>query len=431
MRVVCALALILLALPLTAVAQDGPDPSAAISADAPEIEPAALSILVRPLNVTQLENELARWEQLIQETDTELGLIQLQLRKISAIEAAEEAGQEPPASALVGPVVEGADPEQLAERAGELLAQRSALVERFEVVVADYASKGGDPEPHKQYARSVTDINVDWTDPVAAWGQVRAWAMSEEGGLALAQRVGIFAAVIIAAYLAGVILSWIFAAFFRVAGTGSKLLRRFIVRWSRRVIFIIGALIGLSALGIDVTPLVAALGAAGFVIGFALQNTLSNFASGLLIMTQHPFDVGDAITAAGVTGTVDRVTLFSTHITTFDNSKLIVPNNSVWSSVITNSTAADTKRLDLTFDVKGDVTVEQAEQTMIEALKEHPKVLREPVPVVRMDELTEDGFKLICWPWTKTTDAGEVRWDITRAAKERLRADVSETAEAA
>jgi len=86
---------------------------------------------------------------------------------------------------------------------------------------------------------------------------------------------------------------------FRLSGAGSKLLRRFVLKWSRRVAFIIGAIMGLSALGLNITPLIAAIGATGFVIGMALQNPLFNFASGLLIMTQRPFDVGDAIEGTG------------------------------------------------------------------------------------------------------------------------------------
>lgn len=431
MRAIVIAVLAILAAPLPAAAQDGPDPSAAFTADQPAIEPGALAVLLRPLTLAEVENEVVRWQQLIQETDTALADVQLRLRKIAAIRAAEEAGEEPPASAMVGPVVDPADREDLAETAGGLLVRRARLIENYETVLAEFAEKGGDPVPYQAYADAVAGVDVDWTNPEAAYLTIQAWASSEEGGQALAGRIGVFAAVIIGAYVAGAILSWVFALFFRFTGTGSKLLRRFVVRWTRRVIFFIGALVGLSALGVNVTPLVAALGAAGFVVGFALQNTLSNFASGLLIMTQHPFDVGDSITAAGISGTVDRVTLFSTHITTFDNSKLIVPNNSIWSSVIENSTAAHTKRLDLQFDVKAPVAVEEAERKMREVLSEHPKVLRDPAPVVRMDDITEDGFKLACWPWVRTADTGEVRYDIIRAARDRLRADVAEPADAA
>lgn len=427
MRAILAMLLVLTTWPATA--QDAPDPTLATTVREPTIGLAALSIMLRPLPQGDLQHEIAGWQELVQATDQELSEVQLRLRRIADLEAARDAGEAPPAAVLPGPEVALADRDLYGELAGDLLARRGALLERFDLVLDEYEAKGGDPTPYRLYARTVRGVDVDWTDPASGWQTIRGWATSEEGGIALAQRVGVFAAVLIGAYLVGLFASWLLAALFALSGAGSKLLRRFVVRWSRRVIFILGALIGLSALGVNITPLVAALGAAGFVVGFALQNTLSNFASGLLIMTQHPFDVGDAISAAGVTGTVDRVSLFSTHITTFDNSKLIVPNNAIWSSVITNSTAADTKRLDLAFDVKAPIGVDEAERTLAEVLAQHPKVLDEPAPLVRMDAFTDDGFKLVCWPWVRTADAGEVRWDVIRAARQKLHAEVTEKAD--
>ncbi len=425
---VLVLALTILAGTSPALAQDGPDRALAVTAVEPTVPVSALTILLRPLTVDQLQHEIAAWQGLVQATVTELGVVQLQLRRIADLEAAEAAGTEPPPSTLLGADVSTADRTALGERAGELQARRGALLERLALVLDDYETKGGDATTFRLYADAVSGIQVDWTDPRSAWATIRAWAVSDEGGIALAQRVGIFLAVIVGAYFAGLAFSWALAAGFALSRTGSQLLRRFVVRWSRRLVFFVGALIGLSALGVNVTPLVAALGAAGFVVGFALQGTLSNFASGLLIMTQRPFDVGDSITAAGVTGTVDRVSLFSTHITTFDNSHLIVPNNAIWSSVITNATAADTKRLDLGFEVKTGLPVEEAERALLAVLEAHPKVLTEPAPVVRMDAFTDDGYKLVCWPWVKTAEAGEVRWDLIRAAEQRLRAEVTERA---
>jgi small conductance mechanosensitive channel len=405
--------------------EKGPDPAKAVTAEEPAIEPAALSLLLLPLTVGEVENEIAAWQGLLQKTVSDLAGVQFKLRKIAAIEDAEASGEEPPPGALVGPDVAAADKEALTERAGDLLAQRSALLTRFEVVLKAFEKKGGDPAGYRRYAKAVSGIKADWKDPGSIWKTLRTWAFSEEGGVALAKRVAMFAGLLVVAYLVGVAVSWLLWALFRIFRIGSKLLRRFMVQWSRRIVFVIGAIMGLSALGLNITPLLAAIGATGFVVGFALQNTLSNFASGILIMTQHPFDVGDTIEAAGVSGSVDRVSLFSTHITTFDNSKLVVPNNTIWSSVISNSTAADTKRLDLIFDIKPPVTVKTAEEVLMEAVSEHPKVLKEPLPVVRVDALTEEGFRLICWPWVKTADAGEVRGDIVREAERKLRADLS------
>ncbi|NBB70691.1 MAG: mechanosensitive ion channel [Alphaproteobacteria bacterium] len=412
-------------------AQEGPDPSRAVTHLEPMIAPARLDLLVQPLTQSELLDEVAAWQGLLQASVAELNDVQLRLRKINAIEAAREAGEEPRAAELVGSEVDVADRERLSEQAGELLARRSTLLDRFKVVVDAYEAKGGDPAAFRTYARAVSGVKVDWTDPQSAWKTISEWATSEEGGLRLAQRVGVFAAVLVAAYVAGAVISWIFAAGFSFAGSGSKLLRRFVVRWSRRVVFFIGAMIGLSALGVNVTPLVAALGAAGFVVGFALQSTLSNFASGLLLMTQRPFDVGDVVEAAGVTGVIQQVSLFNTQIDTFDNKKMVIPNNSIWEGTITNSTASEQRRLDMEFDVAEGIVTEEAERTLNEVVSGHAQVLGDPEPVIKFDGIvpaaslgaaTEPGSwkRFVVRFWAKTPDLYAVRWDLIRAMETKL-----------
>jgi len=411
--------------------QEGPDPARAVTHFEPVIAPARLDLLLQPLTQSELLDEIAAWQGLLQESVADLNDVQLRLRKINAIEAARQAGKEPPGPELVGAEVDLADRERLAEEAGDLVAARSALLDRFKVVVDAYEAKGGDPAEFRTYGRAVSGIKVDWTDPASAWTTVRRWAISEEGGIRLLQRVGVFAAVLIAAYLAGAVISWIFGAGFHFAGSGSKLLRRFVVRWSRRVVFFIGAMIGLAALGVNVTPLVAALGAAGFVIGFALQNTLSNFASGLLLMTQRPFDVGDVVETAGVMGVIQQVTLFNTQIDTFDNKKMVLPNNSIWEGTITNATASEERRLDMEFDVAEGVVTDQAERTLSEVVAGHAQVLADPEPVIKFDGIvpaaslgaaTEPGSwkRFVVRFWAKTPDLYAVRWDLIRAMETKL-----------
>ncbi len=412
-------------------AQEGPDPSRAVTHVEPMIAPPWLDLRLQPLTQSALLDEIVAWQGLLRGTVTDLNDVQLRLRKINAIEAAREAGAEPPAAELVGPAVDVADRERLSEEAGQLLAQRSALLDRFKVVVDAYEAKGGDPAEFRTYARAVSGVKVDWTDPQSAWKTISGWATSEEGGIRLAQRVGIFAAVLVGAYVAGAVISWIFAAGFHFAGSGSKLLRRFAVRWSRRVVFFIGAMIGLSALGVNVTPLVAALGAAGFVIGFALQGTLSNFASGLLIMSQRPFDVGDVVEAAGVMGVIQQVTLFNTQIDTFDNKKIVIPNNTIWSGTITNATASAERRLDMEFDVAEHVATDDAERALNEVVAGHGQVLADPEPVIKFDGIvpaaslgaaTEPGSwkRFIVRFWAETPDLYPVRWDLIRAMETKL-----------
>jgi small conductance mechanosensitive channel len=183
---------------------------------------------------------------------------------------------------------------------------------------------------------------------------------------------------------------------------------------------VIGFVVALSALEVNIAPLLAAIGAAGFVIGLALQGTLSNFASGLLILFYRPFDVGDVIDAGGVSGIVDSVSLVSTHVRTFDNKMMIVPNNDIWGGTITNATASETRRVDMVFGIGYDDDVDIAKGILERIVSEHPLVLDDPAPVIQLNELGDSSVNFICRPWAKNTDYWKVYWDITRSVKQEF-----------
>ena len=171
---------------------------------------------------------------------------------------------------------------------------------------------------------------------------------------------------------------------------------------------------------IDVTPILAAIGAAGFIVGFALQGTLSNFASGLMILINRPFDVGDVVTAGGVTGTIREMNLVSTTFRTFDNQTIHVPNNEIWGNVITNITANHLRRVDMEFGIGYDDDFEEAERIIREIVEEHELVLDEPEPMVTVHELGDSAVKIVCRPWAKTSDWWTVKTDVTRRVKQRF-----------
>jgi len=200
----------------------------------------------------------------------------------------------------------------------------------------------------------------------------------------------------------------------------SHLLRRMIVAMVRNLIIIFGVLIAISQLGISLGPLLAGLGIMGFIIGFALQDTLSNFASGLMILMYRPFDVGDVVEAGGVSGKVSHMSLVNTTFMTFDNQRLVVPNNMIWSSVITNVTAQRTRRVDLTIGISYDDDIEKAEKILREIIDEHEAVLDYPEPNVRLHELGDSSVNFIVRPWVKTGDYWDTYWDLTKAIKLRL-----------
>jgi len=198
----------------------------------------------------------------------------------------------------------------------------------------------------------------------------------------------------------------------------SQLLSRMIVSVTRGVIIAIGVLIALSQLGISLGPLLAGLGIAGFVLGFALQDSLSNFASGLMILIYKPFDVGDVVEVGGdVFGTVSNMSLVNTTVLTFDNQTLIVPNNSIWQKVIRNVTAQKTRRIDLVFGIGYSDDIPKAERVLAGIINSHKAILADPEAVVRLHELGESSVNFIVRPWVKTEDYWPVYWDITRQVK--------------
>ncbi|MGL4221692.1 MAG: mechanosensitive ion channel family protein [Shewanella sp.] len=203
----------------------------------------------------------------------------------------------------------------------------------------------------------------------------------------------------------------------------SKLLQDFFTSLSGKAVFTIGLLIALSQLGIELGPLLAGFGIAGVIIGFALQDTLSNFASGMMILIYRPYDVGDLINAAGVSGRVSHMSLVSTTIKTLDNQRLIIPNNKIWGDTINNITAEHQRRVDMTFSIGYGDNIEQAEAVLTSIVEAHPKVQKVPAPLIKLHVLGDSSVDFIVRPWAKPEDYWDVYWDITREVKMRFDAE--------
>ena len=179
----------------------------------------------------------------------------------------------------------------------------------------------------------------------------------------------------------------------------------------------------MSALEVNVGPVIAIIGAAGFVIAFALQNSLSNFASGILMLLYRPFDLGDMINVAGMLGKVESMNLLSTQLRTPDNQLVIVPNNSVWGDVIVNVTGITRRRIDMVFGIGYNDDVDKAQKILEEVVNGNELVLKDPAPKVRLHELADSSVNFICRPWVKPEDYWEVYWTITREVKRRFDAE--------
>jgi small conductance mechanosensitive channel len=233
---------------------------------------------------------------------------------------------------------------QLVDYSTQLMSERTALVDRLKLVLDKWEAKGGDPKDYRMFIASIGGIKIDVSDRAATMARISAWLTADEGGLRWARNLATFLGYIIGS----VIVAWIVRMILRRAMSGprvsSHLLRDFVISSAGRIIVAIGVLLGLSALEVNLAPLLAIIGAAGFVVAFALQGTLSNFASGLLIMFNKPFDVGDEVeVGGGIKGRVTRVSVFSTYIETDDGLLKIVPNDNIWKSVIINQTTGVVK----------------------------------------------------------------------------------------
>ena len=200
----------------------------------------------------------------------------------------------------------------------------------------------------------------------------------------------------------------------------SRLLRDTVDRFVFNAVLFVGLLIGLSQMGVSLGPLLAGLGVLGFIIGFALQDTLGNFASGMMILLYRPFDVDDEVEAAGVSGKVRSMSLVSTTILTFDHQTIIVPNNKIWGDVIKNVTTQKQRRVDMVFAISYGDDIPKAESVFKAILEEHDKVLDDPPPIVRLHKLGESSVDFVVRPWVLTGDYWDVYWDVTREVKMRF-----------
>lgn len=178
----------------------------------------------------------------------------------------------------------------------------------------------------------------------------------------------------------------------------------------------------LGLFGIPTASLVAVLGAAGLAVGLAFQGTLSNFAAGIMLLVFRPFEMGDFVEVAGVSGNVAGIRVFTTELNTNDNVRVTVPNSEVFGAELRNYTTNDTRRIDLTVGVGYGDDLDDAEAAIRRVLDDEERLLEEPEPQVAVDSLGDSSVNFIVRPWVKTEDYWPVRRDLVRALKREVEA---------
>jgi len=183
------------------------------------------------------------------------------------------------------------------------------------------------------------------------------------------------------------------------------------------ILVVMVLLTALDQLGVDTTSMIAALGAAGLAIGLALQSSLSNLASGFLLVTLRPFKKGDYVEAAGTSGSVDQITMLQTRLVTPDNRKVTVPNSSVMSNTITNYSALPTRRLDLVVGVSYDDDIRQVKAVLEELVAGDERIMKEPSYLIAVAELADSSVNFNFRMWCKASDYWALKWDMTERIK--------------
>lgn len=309
------------------------------------------------------------------------------------------------------------------EKLTELTTERGELFDKYGAVLNAWEKKGGDEAAIADYRAYQSAIIVEETqkaDFKTLMARAMAWLTSKDGGIELAKDIGIVLAsflglLVVAGLVRRVTRRWIVHV-----PNISNLLQAFIIGIVYWLVLAFGLMLVLAALGVDITPLFALIGGASIILAFAMQDTLSNLASGLMIMIYHPFDEGDYVDVGGVAGTVKTTNIVATTVTTPDNQVIVIPNKNVWGNIITNVTASDTRRVDLVFGISYDDSIPEAVRVLEETVAAHSLVLKEPEPTIRVSELADSSVNLICRPWVKTEDYWSVFWDLTRQVKERF-----------
>lgn len=365
-----------------------------------------LKMMLRPLEREELKNELNQWMALLKQriagsTKTNLAVARMD-PTLSETDESKELRED-----------------QLKERRVELI-----LVKHTRTVIDALEQKGGDVTDQRKYVDAVVvtkDVTSSSADQITALASdFGVWFESREGGDVFFKKTARFVVILL---IFGIVAKFSGALTRRILKRqqrGSRMLRQFVQKTIGFVVFFIGFMIALAAIGVQVGTMLTAAGAGGLIIGFALQDSIANFASGIMIMVYKPFDMDDFVLIDGVKGKVERMNFVSTTLVTIDNKELVIPNRKAWGNTITNYTGRSVRRVDFFFRVSYEDDIERASEILLEVAKSHDLVLGKPETVVGVNALSESSVVVFLRPWVKTDNYWPVYWDITKSVKQRF-----------
>ncbi len=185
----------------------------------------------------------------------------------------------------------------------------------------------------------------------------------------------------------------------------------------RALLLVVVLVAALDHLGVNTNSLIAMLGAAGLAIGLALQGSLQNFAAGFMLLIFRPFKAGDFVEAAGASGVIETIGIFSTKLYTGDNKEVIIPNGAIYSSNIINYSSRQTRRIDMIFAVSYNDDIRLAKDIILKVMAEEDRVLQDPAPEVAVGELAASSVNFVVRPWVKAEDFWAVKFALNEKIK--------------
>lgn len=218
----------------------------------------------------------------------------------------------------------------------------------------------------------------------------------------------------------GIIISKIILSFLRTILGRTKIdiiIQNFLVSVTSAALYLLIIIAVLRKLGFETSSLVALIGAAGLAIGLALQSSLQNFAAGFMLIIFKPFKAGDYIDVVNISGIVDKINIFSTTILSNDNKEITVSNNVIYSNTITNYSRRPTRRIDLTLGISYESDLKKARELLQQIIDSNEKILKDPLPLIAVNDLTDTSVSLVVRFWVKTPDYWELKFDITEKIK--------------
>ena len=220
-----------------------------------------------------------------------------------------------------------------------------------------------------------------------------------------------------------IIANWVSRRVARYLERSEKIdstLKPIFVTGTKVLILVFTVLAVLSKFGVETTSIIALVGTIGLAIGLALQGTLSNIASGIMLLVLRPFNIGDAVDLNGTMGVVDEIGLFVTEMHSFDNIYILMPNSKVWGNKIENLTKNPTRRVDMEFGIHYDDDMQKAKAIINEIVSNDERVLAEPEPLIAVGTLADSSVNIRVRPWTQTENVWPLRYDLTQRIKERF-----------